>query len=195
MLFDRRFWNGIADGSITLAFRIWKRPTVKTGGNLRSPAGYLAIDFVEPISVDSITTADAKRAGFASRAELFEMLDAGREGTLYRIAFRLAGPDPRTALQASAQLPDDAFHALQRRLDNLDRRSPTGPWTLRILQLIAERPETRSAFLARELNVEKGWLKPNVRKLKNLGLTESLEIGYRISVRGAAYLKRVRRRR
>jgi hypothetical protein len=33
--------------------------------------------------------------------------------------------------------------------------------------------------------------KVNVRKLKALGLTESLEIGYRLSARGHAWLARV----
>jgi hypothetical protein len=34
--------------------------------------------------------------------------------------------------------------------------------------------------------------KLNVRKLKNLGLTESLGTGYRLSPRGAAVLERLR---
>jgi hypothetical protein len=36
--------------------------------------------------------------------------------------------------------------------------------------------------------------KLNVRKLKALGLTESLEVGYRLSRRGAALLDELRRR-
>lgn len=43
------------------------------------------------------------------------------------------------------------------------------------------------------LGVDKEWFKLNVRKLKNLGLTESLETGYRISPRGRALLKRAKR--
>ena len=42
--------------------------------------------------------------------------------------------------------------------------------------------------LADRSGYEKEWLKLNVRKLKNLGLTESLHPGYRLSPRGAAYL-------
>lgn len=35
-----------------------------------------------------------------------------------------------------------------------------------------------------------GSIKRDVRKLKALGLTESLEVGYRLSPRGRAYLER-----
>ena len=36
--------------------------------------------------------------------------------------------------------------------------------------------------------MERAWFKGNVRKLKALGLTESLEVGYRLSPRGAVFL-------
>ena len=36
---------------------------------------------------------------------------------------------------------------------------------------------------------EKQWFKLNVRKLKNLGLTESKSTGYTISPRGKAFLE------
>ena len=31
MLFRKADWSGVVDGSITTAFRYWKRPTVKAG--------------------------------------------------------------------------------------------------------------------------------------------------------------------
>ncbi len=37
---------------------------------------------------------------------------------------------------------------------------------------------------------ETAWFKTNVRKLKALGLTESLEVGYRLSPRGRAFLEK-----
>jgi Mn-dependent DtxR family transcriptional regulator len=69
----------------------------------------------------------------------------------------------------------------------LDRRATT-PWTQATLELIGRRPETRAATLARELGQEREPFKLNVRKLKNLGLTESLELGYRLSARGESVL-------
>lgn len=126
MLFDERFWPGLADGSITVAFRRWKRPTVKTGGTLQSPAGLLGIDSVRQIAESEITPADAQRAGFASLAELLRILNS-REGTLYRIDFRLIGPDPRIALRQQADLSPDDIADLKKRLARLDAASTDGP--------------------------------------------------------------------
>jgi predicted DNA-binding transcriptional regulator YafY len=50
----------------------------------------------------------------------------------------------------------------------------------------------RAAELAAELGLETQPFKRDVRKLKELGLTESLEVGYRLSPRGAAFLARTR---
>ena len=50
MLFEQRFWAGLADGSITLAFRRWRRPNAKAGGRQRIPTGVLAIDSVEVVT-------------------------------------------------------------------------------------------------------------------------------------------------
>jgi hypothetical protein len=61
------------------------------------------------------------------------------------------------------------------------------------LQAIEARPGTRAADLA----VALGWpelkvFKLQVRKLKALGMTLSLEVGYRLAPRGEAYLRAVR---
>jgi hypothetical protein len=190
VLFTQRFWPGIADGSVTVAFRRWKRPTVKAGGTLRSPGGFLAIDGVRAIAIDDITETDARRAGYASRRELLDELQR-RTGALYRIDFHLAGPDPRDVLRADATFDDAAWAELEARLDRLDRASTHGPWTREVIRLIASRPATRAPDLAAALGRETKSFKADVRKLKALGLTESLPVGYRLSPRGNAALQRV----
>src|SRR3954452_22536721 len=97
MLFEKRFWAGLADGSVTVAVRRWKRPTVKAGGTLQSPGGLLAIDEVEPIEVDQITDDDVRAAGSTSRSEVVAGLRP--DGTLFRIRFHRLGDDPRIALR------------------------------------------------------------------------------------------------
>ena len=110
-------------------------------------AGVLAIDEVTVIEESDISEADAARAGYGSRAELLGEL--GRhEGQLYRIAFRLAGPDPRLALREQADLSPDDVATISARLARLDRASRTGPWTAAVLALIAERPAVRAGDLA-----------------------------------------------
>jgi hypothetical protein len=181
VLFRQSFWAGLADGSVTVAFRRWKRPTVKTGGRLTTPAGVLAID------EGDITAADARRAGFVDRDALLAEL-AGRAGQLYRIDFHLAGEDPRIALRERSALTPDDLGELERRLARLDRASTHGPWTDDVLRLIAARPGVRAGDLAEAMGRERLAFKADVRKLKALGLTESLPVGYRLSPRGDAWL-------
>jgi hypothetical protein len=176
--------RGIAAGEITVAFRRWKRPTVRAGGTLTTRVGVLAIDAVEP--VDDVDEEGARRAGFPDAAAARARLRP--EGTLYRVTFHLAGPDPRIALRERAELAPDELAELRARLARLDRSNPRGPWTDATLRAIAAAPGVRAADLAADAGVERLRWKADVRKLKALGLTESLEVGYRLSPRGAAYL-------
>jgi hypothetical protein len=181
----------IANGEVDLAFRRWRRPTVKSGGRLRTAIGTLAIEAVDEIEESAIDDGDARRAGYSTRQDLLSELDSGRGGTLYRVRLRLAGPDPRVELRERSDLDDAERANLERRLARLDAASPTGPWTRTVLALLAARPAVRASDLAASLGLERDVFKRNVRKLKELGLTESLEVGYRLSPRGRAFLSRV----
>ena len=110
-----------------MAFRRWTRPTVKAGGTLVTRVGVLAIDAVEVVDPASITLADAQRAGHASRDAVRAMLSR-QPGDVYRVAFHVAGADPRIALREQADLSADEVALLTRRLGRLDAR-PSGPWT------------------------------------------------------------------
>jgi hypothetical protein len=192
VLIPQRFWTGIGDGTVTVAFRRWKRPTVKAGGHLRSPAGYLAIDAVRTVSERSLTTALARRAGYADLAELRRELGPPLvDRDLYRVDFHRAGEDPRDTLRADADLDPAAIADLVRRLDRLDAAAPR-PWTRATLRAIDEQPGIVSTVLAEQVGLDRPAFKLNVRKLKALGLTESLEVGYRLAPRGAALLTALR---
>lgn len=188
MLFRQRFWPGIADGSVTVAFRRWKRPTVRVGGTLRTTGGLIAIDSIDAVAVERISDADVLAAGFASREALIAELDARGDGPVYRVGFHLAGPDPRDELRAQATFSGEERAALAARLARLDAAAKDGPWTATVLALIREQPGVRAGDLAAGLGRETRPFKLDVRKLKALGLTESLEVGYRLSPRGRAYL-------
>jgi hypothetical protein len=180
--------DAIAAGAVDVQLRRAKRPTVKAGGTLKTRVGVLAIDSVERIDLDDITEDDARRSGEPS-ADAIRAWMATREGDVYRITFHLVGPDPRVALRADDALSDDDVAAITGRLDRLDKASTHGPWTRETLALIVDRPAVRAPDLAASLGRETAPFKVDVRKLKALGLTESLEVGYRISPRGAAYLR------
>jgi hypothetical protein len=185
MLFRLDELRRIREGEITLAFRRWRRPTVKAGGTLRTKVGVLAIDSVEPIGEDDVTEDDARRAGAVDRAALLAGLRP--DGRLHRIEFRLAGPDPRIALRRRTDISRAERADIDARLARLDAASRHGPWTAAVLRLIAQQPATRAPDLAASLGRETAPFKADVRKLKELGLTESLQIGYRLSPRGQAY--------
>jgi hypothetical protein len=186
MLFRQDVLRRIAEGDVTLAFRRWRRPTVKAGGTLRTRVGVLAIDSVEPVDEEQVSDAEARRAGAADREALLAGLRP--EGRLYRVEFRLAGPDPRIALRERSDIPPEERAEIDARLTRLDAASRHGPWTAAVLELIAERPGTRAPDLADSFGRETAPFKADVRKLKELGLTESLLVGYRLSPRGRAYL-------
>ena len=188
MLFRRRSLDGIRAGEITLAFRRWDRPRARAGGRQRTVVGELAIDSVEPVERSDITAEDAARAGHASLAELFAELDARGDAPIWRIELHWAGEDPRRALREQADLPEAELDRLRARLDRFDAASRHGAWTRQTLELIAANPETRAEDLAASIGREKLPFKRDVRKLKELGLTESLLVGYRISPRGRALL-------
>jgi hypothetical protein len=84
--------------------------------------------------------------------------------------------------------------AIDARLDLLDRASRHGTWTRPILQIIARHTGTPAAELALGFGRDQRRLTADIRKLKELGLTRSLNVGYELSPRGQAYLEAIRSR-
>ena len=76
------------------------------------------------------------------------------------------------------------------RLARIEAARPT-PWASRYLQLVADQPGIVSRVLAPPVDADVPPFKRRVRQLKELGLTESLEVGYRLSPRGGAVLERL----
>ncbi len=193
MIFRQQFLDGIRSGRITIAFRRWRRPSVKAGGKLLTAAGLLHIRDVIPITIGSVLEADARRAGYESRQALVEELNERTDGELYRIELGALEADPRIALRKS--VPDsDGLDALAARLRRLDVHAGGKPWTVKVLETIDAHPAVRAGDLCGMVGQEKMVFKLNVRKLKALGLTESLDIGYPLSPRGQILLRRLRDR-
>jgi len=184
----------VADGSVTLAFRRWHKQDVKPGAEFRTAGGVVRVDEVAVVDADAITDAEALAAGWPDADRLRRQLDKVEgEHATYRVVLSWAGPDPRIALRESADLTDDDIAAIDAKLERLDRASSHGPWTMTTLDLIRRRPHTRAPDLAAEVGRERDPFKIDVRKLKNLGLTRSFEVGYEVSPRGLAYLDRTNR--
>ena len=161
MLFKATAWPGIADGSVTLTFRQWKRPQAVAGHRYRTPVGMIEVTGVR--EVETVSDEDLARADFP---------DLRGDAPWTRVEFRFVGDDPRTALQQDTDVE-------WRDLGPLDA----------ILRLVAERPGVRAGDLAASMGRERLPFKADVRKLKALGLTESRPVGYRLSPRGEAFLR------
>ncbi len=189
MLFRQDVLRGIADGRVTLAFRRWRRAAPADGSTVRTPIGIVALERITVIEDGDITADDIRRTGL-SAGELRSSLSG--DGPLLRIELRLAGDDPRVALR---QRPPGSreFDGIVARLARLDEAA-SPPWTRDYLQLIADQPATVARRLAAQVDAELLPFKRRVRQLKELGLTESLEVGYRLSPRGQAVLARLPRR-
>ena len=192
MLIKVEILERIKSGEVTLAFRRWRRPTVKTGGTLRTAIGELSIRRIEKTAARSISDQDARRAGYVGRTALLADLKS-RDGDYYRIELTYAEVDRRITLRESHTLNDMELADIVKRLSRMDARSSRDPWTAKVLRAIHAHPKLVSTELAEKLGVERDWLKPNIRKLKNLGLTISHERGYTLSPRGRRVLPKLGR--
>jgi hypothetical protein len=192
MLFRSEFLEGIRNGDITLAFRRWRRPSVQAGGTLLTPVGQLSIQSVELVALETISSAEANRAGYHSKEALLEALRARAAGDVYRIELGPLRPDPRIALRMTDVGSATELQHLQAQLRRLDSRAPNGAWTCRTLQVLEDHPGICAGDICNLVGQDKEQFKLNVRKLKKLGLTESLQTGYRLAPRGEALLRVLR---
>lgn len=201
MLLPMRIAQGVRDGTVTLAFRRWEAPRVRAGGTQLTSAGIVAFDTVEEVlDAADLTEADALAAGFPDLAALTRLLyppvpavrkagpRAGKGGDhVYRVQLSWVGDDPRVALREEVPTAGE-LDELAAAVARLDAGRRTGPWTRPILEWIRDHPGVISTELAALLGREVAPMKADIRRLKALGLTESLRVGYRLSVRGRAYL-------
>lgn len=192
MLLKNAVLDRIRSGEVSLIFRRWKRAGVKAGGTQMTQRGVLSIISVEVVTEHDIHDRDAIAAGFRSRSELLADLH-DRNEDIYRIEVAWIGDDPRKELRENDDLSESDLGNIIAKLRKLDANSKRGPWTQSYLQIIADQPNTHAAILAAQFGLEIPTFKPWVRKLKALGLTESLRPGYRLSPRGIKVLAAINR--
>jgi hypothetical protein len=190
MLFTAVTLRGLAEGRVNCTFRRWEVVRPKVGSRFTTTIGVVEVTSITPAQSEQLTEQDAADAGFDSVAALVKWTSAKGQGELYRVGIALAGPDPRVALRDSDQLTAADVSALSARLERMDRTAEQ-PWTHSTLRQIRRLPGVVSTVLAAEAGQERRAYKLRVRRLKALGLTESLERGYRLSPRGQAYLERL----
>ena len=191
MLLPNLVVQGIVEGRVTHVYRRWDVPRAKPGGRQLTKFGLIAIDDVEEVaSLEAISEADARACGEKDRSSLAKWLMKRPEDKIFKVSLHYAGPDPRWELRE--RLPDQAelvkIDAALDRLDAAKTATSTGPWTRFILRWIRDNPAVVSKVLAAVLDRDLQPMKTDIRKMKTMGLTISLDVGYELSPRGAAYL-------
>jgi hypothetical protein len=198
MLFTADAHPGLASGAITLTFRVWARPQVKVGRRYRVGSRHqkteiwLQVDSVEQVRIDAINATEAVRSGHPDRRGLVAALrrrdpDLDEATVVYRIAFHRVPAPPEPDPSKVDDLTSEDVELIRRRLERLERHRSA--WTLAVLRLIRDQPGVVSTSLAAQIEQERFAFKDDVRRLKKIGLTESLPVGYRLSPRGEAFLR------
>jgi len=84
---------GVAEGRITLTYRLWTRPQVKVGGRYAVQAAQIEIDDMELVPFSSVSRADLRRTGEKDleslRARTAHAGPVDDDTLVYRIAFHL----------------------------------------------------------------------------------------------------------
>jgi hypothetical protein len=191
LMFRRQDRGRVADGEITVTYRLWKSPKVKAGKLYESGFGKLRVNDVQVVPAALVPEEDVAPTGCESVAAIWALAgdhtktDVTPDTLLTRVQFTFLGglsAPPKT-------FPARSLEELQQRLDRMDARSARGPWTMQVLRLIEEAPRVPARILSEQLDWERLDFKAHVRKLKALGLTISHEIGYEISEGGRRYLE------
>ena len=186
MLFKTRFHAGIRSGEIGCTVRIWQGPRVKVGGRYALGAGAVVVDRIRETRLDDLTPALARRCGFNSLVDLLKTAKHGAGERVFVIDFHYDGKASARPKPATDVVSVEELVKLAQRLDAMDRRAKNGAWTQATLRAIEARPGVLAAKLARALGRPRDEFKRDVRKLKNLGLTFSLDVGYRLTPKGEA---------
>ncbi len=170
-----------------MTWRLWKYAHVKAGNTYATGwGGAVHVEDVGQVRVADVTDADAREAGLPDAQALVELARShtgavvSPDTVLYRVRFH--------HLDEAPEKPRLPLAEVAKKLERLDRASPRGPWTLAALRLIEDNPGVVSTELASDIGWPRADFKVSVRKLKALGLTLSLEVGYELTNHGQSYL-------
>jgi hypothetical protein len=189
VLLNRDTAEGIANGTITLVLRRWDAPRAKPGGTQRTMAGTVRIDEVAEYSGGyRVTAAQARAAGYQDAKTAQKELDRRPAKHTYLISVSYLAPDERPKLATDDRLSGADVAAISIRLDRWDAAAEI-PWTRQYLEMILANEAVRAPDLAARVGLDVPRFKRRVRQLKGLGLTISLDVGYRLSPRGRAYVR------
>ena len=93
MQFSAGIRDRVADGTITVSYRLWSRPKVKVGGVYRSGSVMIEVDEIDLVPFSSITDDDLALTGEpdldALRRRAAHAGPIGDDTLLYRVGFHV----------------------------------------------------------------------------------------------------------
>jgi hypothetical protein len=97
MQFSPELRERVADGTITVSYRLWSRPKVKVGGIYRSADVVIEVDDIDLVPFSSITDEDLAQSGEPDLESLRRRTaHAGPvhdDTPVYRVEFHVVGDD------------------------------------------------------------------------------------------------------
>lgn len=106
LLFKKKFLPDIRAGRKTQTIRVWKFRHMRSGQISYIPGvGYIAVEAVEPVSLEELTDADALPDGFPSARELREEIlrlypaEELEQKKVFRIRFRVLPAEEQARLR------------------------------------------------------------------------------------------------
>jgi len=183
--FTKPYKQAIARGELTTSFRTWKSPQAKVGGQYNIPPyGAIEVHEIRQLKASSVNRAALQRAGLKDAQALYDFLQIPPDAHIYQVDFHFLDRSPVKQVEHAAV---DAAE-LERIIKRLQRMDKDQPWTQQALRLISSHPGVGARVLAPQCDMELAVFKRNIRKLKSLGLTISLDTGYKLSARGEQLL-------
>ena len=97
MQFSPELRDRVADGTITVSYRLWSRPKVKVGGVYQSGSVRIEVDEIDQLPFASVTEEDLALTGEPDREALRRRAaHAGPvhdDTLLYRVEFHVVSPE------------------------------------------------------------------------------------------------------
>lgn len=95
MQFVKALRERIRNGEVTCSVRLWQRSHVRVGGRYSLPPGEIVVTSLLEMALADVTSALARRSGFAGVVELLKIAKHGRGRRVFLVEFRYVKPRSR----------------------------------------------------------------------------------------------------
>jgi len=187
LLFDKRFYDAIRQGHVTLTYRNWDKSRVNPGKRYRAgQLGDIVVEEVSQVPLAEVTQEEARAAGASSLEEWRDRYLARNpkadleHGLTYRVRFRYLGNEAE--IVRSGRLKEEDLRRLDRELAHIDVQSYEGEWTQFFIATLTQKRWMRPGELAQQLSTDQDMVRRRMNILAEMGLVRADPgLGYSLS--------------